>query len=472
MVVTLSGILATGWRAHAQEPPRDTGVAPTADPSRAAPEAVDGGTAPPSETPAPPSVETKPTSPALPGAAEKAEATAAAPGPAAPAAETEGKGKKKKRDKNGKKDKDRDEAAPGLEQLRFGSFELKGRVLARSEFDRRDTIVLDNIGNTLTPVGRTVDSLDLSVPSARVSLHYTAPTEWLTAVAELDIAGRPDMKDGYVQAKNSHFIVRAGQFKVPVSAMEATSPWALPVVRRGLLNDVLVGRMDYGGRRPGVIFGFRDKSLDWHPRLTVGAFQGSYLAVDPTPRDRDTDLLNAMKFPSQSVVARAEVDILGADVGAYYENRIGSPVPFQTYRYWTAGADLYYDRVFYNGGFRFWLEGMYGTSWYEHASKVRDGKDAMFVAARTMVAYRFGGTTDEAFYVEPYGLAAVLDPDAQVTSDHLWEGVVGVNVGYWRRARLSLQGEINKGQRNFPAGYFVGPPPDRQAVILQAGVAF
>jgi hypothetical protein len=470
MVVTVSGILATGWRAHAQEPSRDGSAPPPDDPARVAPFAVDGGAPQPSETPAPPAVETKPTSPALPGVAERAEATAEVPGPAAPAAaETEGKGKKKK-----KKDKDRDETAPGLEQLRFGSFELKGRVLVRSEFDRRDTIVLERSpdGEGLISVPRTVDSLDLSVPSARFSLHYTAPAEWLTAVGELDIAGRPDMKDAYVQARNSRFIVRAGQFKVPVSAMEATSPWALPVVRRGLLNDVLVGRMDYGGRRPGVIFGFRGRDLDWHPRLTVGAFQGSYLAADPTPRDRDTDLLNAMKFPGQSFVARAEVEILSADVGAYYENRIGSPALNQTYRYWTAGADLYYDRVFYDGGFRFWLEGMYGTSWYEHESKVPDGKDAMYAAARTMVAYRFGGTTEQAFYVEPYALGALLDPDTQVTSDHLWEGVIGVNVGYWRRARLSLQGEINKGQRNFPTGYFVGPPPNRQAVILQAGVAF
>jgi len=81
-------------------------------------------------------------------------------------------------------------------------------------------------------------------------------------------------------------------------------------------------------------------------------------------------------------------------------------------------------------------------------------------------------TTDDAFYVEPYALGAALDPDADVTTDLLWEGVLGVNVGYWRRARLSLQGEINKGQRNFPTSVFAGPPPDRLGVILQAGVAF
>jgi hypothetical protein len=172
------------------------------------------------------------------------------------------------------------------------------------------------------------------------------------------------------------------------------------------------------------------------------------------------------------VVARGEVEILGIEIGAWYENRIGSPAILQTYRYWTAGADLHYDHVFESTGFRFWLEGIGGSSWYEHASKAFDGKDALFAAARAQVAYRFGGTADDAPFIEPYALASVLDPDSQVTEDFLWETVVGVNVGYWRRARLSLQGEINRGQRNFPTGFFAGPPPHRQAIVLQAGVAF
>jgi hypothetical protein len=474
MVVTFSGILATGWRARAEEPPRDGGVVPAVE---LPPATADGG-APLGPEYKPPPVETKPTSPGLPGAAENAEAVAAPPGPAEPAKpadEEGGKGKKKKGTKGGKagKDKDRDRddlpGSAGADRGRFGSFELKGRVYARAEFDRRDVVVLNDM---LQPIARTIDSLDLSVPTARVSLHYHAPMEWLTAVAEIDISGKPDMKDGYVQAKDTHFVMRAGQFKVPVAAIEATSPWTLPLVRRGLIHDVLTDRMDYGGRRPGFIVGYRDRTIDLHPRFTLGAFQGSVLGNDPTPLERDTDLLNAQKVMSQSFVGRAEVDILGADVGVYYENRIGSPALFQTYRYWTAGADLYYDRVFDNGGFRMWIDGMVGTSWYEQTSKPPDGKDAVYVTARALVAYRFGGTTDEAFYVEPYALGAALDPDAQVTTDLLWEGVVGVNVGYWKRARLSLQGEVNKGQRNFPTGYFAGPPPDRLGLILQAGVAF
>jgi hypothetical protein len=324
----------------------------------------------------------------------------------------------------------------------------------------------------LQPVARTIDSLDLSVQQARLSFNYRAPMKWLTAVAEVEFSGRPDMRDGYVQARDKHFALRAGQFKVPIAAVAQTSPWTLPFVRRGLIHNVLVDRMDYGGRRPGITVAYRNHDMLLHPRLTLGAFQGSVLVIDPTPFERDTDLLNGQKFAGQTLIARAEIEVAGVELGAYYENRIGSPAPFQTYRYWTAGADLHYDHAFSNGGVRMWIDGLTGTSWYEHASKAPDGRDAMFAAARALIAYRFGGMTDVAFYVEPYTHLAGLDPDVQVTSDLLWEAVLGVNVGYWKRARLTLQGEINKGQRNVPTGLFVGPPPDRVGVILQAGVAF
>ena len=107
---------------------------------------------------------------------------------------------------------------------------------------------------------------------------------------------------------------------------------------------------------------------------------------------------------------------------------------FRTYRYWTAGADVYYDHVFDNGGLRLWIDGMAGSSWYEHARKPPDGKDATFVVARALVAYRFGGTTDEAFYVEPFATAGSWSrtPRAQ---RHAFcrSGSRGVNVGYWQR---------------------------------------
>jgi hypothetical protein len=243
------------------------------------------------------------------------------------------------------------------------------------------------------------------------------------------------------------------------------------VVRRGLIHDVLVDRLDYGGRRPGVMVAWHGHG-GIHPKLSVGAFQGKILVEDPTPIERDTDLIDSRSLDSQSLVARAQIEVAKAEIGAYFESRIGAPNPVETNRYWTAGADLHYDRSFGNGGVRLWMDGVTGASWYELATKAPDGKNAVFLSGRALFAYRFGGVADEAFYVEPYLQAGALDPDLQVTSDLLWEAALGINVGYWKRVRLSLQGEVNKGQRNFPASYFAGLPPDRIGVILQAGVAF
>lgn len=466
MVATFSSILLKGSGAYAQVPVQDADAgSPLLELPRPVFEPSDAGPPPPPvENKAAPA-EQKATTTAPIGAPQVAPAPATPPDVAAAPPEEGGKKKKKK-----KKERDRDDVPSMLEHKgRYGTFELKGRVLSRAEFDRSEIAGLDNM---LQPVVRTVDSLDLSVPSARLSLRYQSPMEWLTAVAEIDIAGNPDMKDGYVQMKDSHFSLRFGQFRVPVAAQQGTSPWTLPFVRRGLIHDVLTERLDSGGRRPGIAFGWRDNSIGIRPHFIVGAFQGSELVREPTRLERNTDLLNGTKFPGQNVVVRGEIEILGMELGAYYENRIGSPALFTTYRYWTAGADLTFDHVFGNGGLRFWIDALAGSSWYELPTKTPDNKDPIFSVARALVAYRFGGIADESFYVEPFALAAALDPDADVTADLLYEGVVGVNVGYWKRARLTLQGEINKGQRNFPAGYFVGPPPDRIGVILQAGVAF
>ena len=158
--------------------------------------------------------------------------------------------------------------------------------------------------------------------------------------------------------------------------------------------------------------------------------------------------------------------------GAYYENRIGSPGTLLTDHFWTGGLDLTVDRVFAHGGVRLWADAMAGASWFKNRDKPPDGKDATFVSARALVAYRFGGTEEHDTYIEPFGLLGAFDPDIEVSSDMAWEGAVGLNFGLWKRARLTLQGEINKAQRNFPTGYFVGPAPDRVGVLLQAGAAF
>ena len=126
----------------------------------------------------------------------------------------------------------------------------------------------------------------------------------------------------------------------------------------------------------------------------------------------------------------------------------------------------------YPAAMTFAVDGFVGASFYEHEDKPVDGEDATFLAGRAVLAYRFGGTEYGQLYLEPYGLFGILDPDLEVTADFAWEAAAGVNFGLWQQARLTLQGEVNEGDRNFPDGYLAGREPDRKAILLQAGVAF
>jgi hypothetical protein len=399
---------------------------------------------------------------APPDAPVPSQAAAVVPGALAEPEET-GKKKGKKKHKEGAEGT----ASDTPKKPSTGEFEAKGRVFVVADYDRRSAIFVDPTG---TPGYAKRDSLDLDVRSARVGLRYRANDEWLTALLELELTRKPDMRDGWVQARGKYVAARAGQFRMPVSGIEMESPWTLPTVRRGVLHDILTDRLDVAGRRPGFMLTYRGRG-QFHPRLMLGAFQGSYLVTE-SPDERKTHFLWRSSLSAQSLAARAEVELLGATLGAYYEDRVGAPSTVTMRHFWTAGADLAFDRTFESGGVRFWLESIAGASWYEHRDKPADGKDATFLAGRGILAYRFGGTTYEEFYVEPYALVAALDPDLDVTDDLLYEGMLGINVGIWERARLSLQGEFEKSRRNFPTGYFVGPGPDRMGVTLQAGVNF
>lgn len=366
-------------------------------------------------------------------------------------------GKKKAKDKKGRR--------PNLidDRSAWGKLEIGGRVFARGEFSSRE------VGSS------SHDSLDLSVRSARLDVFYEAPVKWLSMDVEFDISGNPEMKDAFVQARGENFFARIGQFKPPVSAMEMESPWELPLADRGFINDLLLDYLDVAGRRPGVLVGWRGRG-GIKPRISVGAFQGSVLEDNSTVAgDRDVELIEDRDLKAQGFAARFDVDLAGVDMGVFYQHRVGSPTFPETEHYPTGGLDLTWDHTLASGGVRVWADWIIGASWYELLDKTADDDDAVFFSGRVLGAYRFGGVEDESFYVEPFGMFGLLDPDADVAKDFAWEAVLGINVGLWRRGRLTLQGEINEADENFPnhtAGYLFGMSPDRVAVILQAGMAF
>lgn len=351
---------------------------------------------------------------------------------------------------------------------RFGKVEVFGRVAFRAELERHERAAVDP--DDPYALGR-VDSLDLTVPLARLGARYRAPGKWLSAQIEVDVAEGLELMDAWGMARTDHFSARAGHFKMPFSAIEMESSFTLPLARRGLVHDVLVDELEVAGRRPGVAFGARHRLGIVRPSLVIGAFQGSVL-VDEDPDDRDVELFSERALDAQSFVARAEAEIWDVTAGVNYEHRVGTDTVLEPKHYWTFGADVVLDTELAGHGLRVWAEVMDGSSWFEHRLKPLDGYDAIFVMTRFISAFRIGGTRREAFYVEPYAMFAVLDPDMDVVSDIVVEEAIGVNVGLWKRVRVGLEAEFQKAQPNFPERYFLDENGDRKALVANGQIAF
>jgi hypothetical protein len=437
----------------------------------------------PSQEPAAPSAPTAPAPTIEPSKPDQATATAApAAAPEAPA-EVEltalpEKGKKNKKHKPGRAagetardarddrgDRDADAGTFTFGSI-GGSLQIKGRVFALSELShRRETVVSDSGGLE----DRDREALDLSLASARVGFEYHSPLRWLSLELELEIAGKPEVKDAYVLA-GKRFFAKAGQFKIPTSALALESPWTLPIVRRGFAHDLLSDWLDIGGRRPGFAVGYRGKG-GVKPRITLGAFQGTTLS-EVVPGDRDVELIEEAALDAQSLAARAELSVFGVDIGAWYEHRAGGPIVAEFEHYETFGLDATLDQDFENGGLRLWIDGTLGESFYVADDKPGDDSTPLFGMARALVGYRFGGVALGDPYLEPFGHFALLDPDLEVVSDFATEAALGINAGFWDRGRLTLQAERTSGARNFPAGFLDNRDPDRLSLLLQAGARF
>lgn len=367
-----------------------------------------------------------------------------------------------------KKKKSKGDFRPNVfsDEERFGRLEIGGRVFTQAQYVRREA------GATHQ------ESFDLSVSRAQIDVDWESPNKWLSAQIEFQVH-KPRLRDAYIEVKGGGFFARMGQFKPPVSIIQMeSSTKTLPVARRGFISDLLSDYLDVAGRRPGFMVGWRGKG-GIKPTVRLGAFQGSQLHNGNTdPGDRDVDLIELKDLKSQGFAGRFDVDLGSVELGAYYQHRIGSPgkPTFRdTKHYPTGGLDLVFDHAFEFGGVRAWGDAMVGKSWYEFQGKAPDDKDATFLSGRLIGAFRLGGTQTDALYVEPFGMIGMLDPDTEVDRDWAMEYVLGVSAGLWRRARITLQGEMNQGDTNFPNqtnGYLYGLSPDMIGVTLRAGVIF
>ena len=267
------------------------------------------------------------------------------------------KPKKGKKGKRGKK-QPANEAPAVSADGELGRVEVGRRVFARITLARQPRVIVDENG---TPAEENVDSLDTTVPSARLHAKYRAPMKWLSAEVEVDFAGKPELKDAYLRARGDAFFAQAGQFKMPFSAIRLESPWDLLLADRGFVDDVLTDRFQVAGRRPGWAFGVRDKG-GVRPALVVGTFQGSVLEDETQDEFEPIDELT---LDSQSLVARATIRLGDVALGAGYQHRAGSPAELEVEHYATGNVDVVVDTELGGGGLRIWAEGIVGESWYQ-----------------------------------------------------------------------------------------------------------
>jgi hypothetical protein len=331
---------------------------------------------------------------------------------------------------------------------------FKGRVVARAVYE------------DVHSEGGNHRSLDLSVPSARLDARYR-PAPWLTLVLKMDATNKRPVRDAYVQGRSRHLRGRAGQFKMPLSSITTESSWTLPIARRGIIQDVLSLRMSLVGRRPGVLAAVQAGGhLD--PELSLSAFQGAYF-----DDGGGQTLLAQSAVDAQNVVLRLAVTPAGQDV-AVFGVRTSTVELGELRHYYAAGADAVLDRAWTRHGLRVWAEALAGNVRHARADNTR--YDAVFWAGRAIVAWRWGGLAEGERFVEPFVYAGAFDPDAAAGSgaDLLWEGFAGVNLGLWRRARLTIQLERAHAAAEIPADMFFGGRAlhDHTGLVVQTGAAF
>jgi hypothetical protein len=345
-------------------------------------------------------------------------------------------------------------------------FEPKGRVIARAELARRE---VDLVTASAGVESREIDSLDLTLESVRVGFRYTSPVERLTATVSVEFADKVKLKDGYADYEGDVFAARAGQFKAPTAPIDADGRLSLPTADRGFIHEILNDRLEIGGRRPGVMVSARSET-DLVASLKLGAFQGSYVDDEAT---RDTELLSAQSVGAQSLIARGELAFDSVELGGYATYRVGTDgaptLGEEPDHFWAGGLDAKLDALVPGGGLRLWLDGTLGKSWY---SESQEESDPTFISGRVIAAFRFGGADKGEFYLEPYGSAGALDPDLRVSSDLAYEAALGLNVGFWKRGRLTFQGDMQRTLKNFPESYALDFYRDRRSLIAQVAVEF
>lgn len=304
---------------------------------------------------------------------------------------------------------------------------------------------------------------ELTLDSARVAVNYVWKEKLRVKVA-IEAARGGDIKDAFVDVKAAPGVfVRAGHFKLPVSALENASAWTLPTIERGVVAKVLEDGITLTGRRDAVQVTWQ--TPDDGPRVIA--------AVSQSRATDGTDPARALVDGAGVAAAlRVEHDLCpDIRVGLVASNREtidGSRVA----RHWAGGADLELDLKDAGLGLRLWADVLVGQS---HLGAAAAGRErTTFVATQAAAGWRFGGAKKNKPYLEPYVLGGFLNPSVDRKRDDVTEVIGGVAAGRWKKWRGQGQLSVVNARGLRPAGLGGALVDINDAVTLsvQLGAAF
>jgi hypothetical protein len=184
---------------------------------------------------------------------------------------------------------------------------------------------------------------ELDMRSARITLE--ARLHRVLTVVEADMAEQAIIEDAFVRLDGPYALrLTAGRFKAPFSERRLSSSWKLPLVGRGLVDELVVREGGLGGRRLGATGAFRP--FEGRVELAAGAFVG------------DRDALDGDEARAEDYAARVAVKPWRSlEVGATaYRSGATPPEGFGSRR---EAATVYLDVDV--GSFEAMLEGLAGT---------------------------------------------------------------------------------------------------------------
>lgn len=346
-----------------------------------------------------------------------------------------------------------DSAAPATSAARppkpsgAGELTFGGRVFARATaFDTDDTPWTGG----------------LELASVRLGASYRWKKK-LRAKVVLEAAGKVSVRDALLSLDGPRGLeLTVGRFKVPVSAIERASAWVLPSIDRGAVAEVLEDGLALTGRRDGVELRWQRKKRG--PAVLATVSQSVATTGDAAARPLSDGAGLSAALRGELALGRSAR--LGAVVSSREVNYVSD-----VGRYWAAGLDAEVDLSERGLGLRAWLDVLVGQS---HLAAASADDPTSFLASQAIAGYKLGGATRSDFYLEPYALAAYLNPDLDHRTDHVLDTSVGLAGGRWQRWRVQLQGSRVATWSRRPAGLlgFGADLNDRLAVSLQLGAAF